>query len=531
MKNKNVKHICMVLAVMLLLALLAGCGMQTETFVIHEDGSISYTTGFYYSEDTLTAMETTPETLFAGKTMVTREYNGKKYYAAKEDLDTYELSSGIEAINARENAYFWFEEKTVQGVDGPARFWECTFSIPSIEKAADSSDTTAQTLEGMFYAISMDFPHGLKAYPVDNYDEKTDCFYFPVQDEDQVVVISGWLDEYKPLPAVSVENAITTVKTTMDTPKAGVINSKVKFTTEVACNGKVVKDAILSSEVHWEHHTGEDKDRWMSFDCDPMMAGDAFVKGEYYLVSYTVLIDEKYDLEMLGAVLFNGSQNYNVNEYEHSITQTWTFGPVAGAVNPFKDVPSGSYYEDAVLWAFYHDPQITDGTSPTTFSPDKTCTRGQVVTFLWRVAGCPEPKSTKNPFTDVKSSDWFYKPVLWAVEQGITDGTSPTTFSPTNPCTNAHILTFIHRAVGTPAVSAAAVIDGVSDPIGTAANQKVIDALKKEASGMAEWCRDSFVWASFNGLLEGSYTGKYDAKAPCPRKNVVYYLYNMDFME
>ncbi|MBQ6261636.1 MAG: InlB B-repeat-containing protein, partial [Firmicutes bacterium] len=113
---------------------------------------------------------------------------------------------------------------------------------------------------------------------------------------------------------------------------------------------------------------------------------------------------------------------------------------------PFTDVYKSDYYYDAVVWAFNAEPQVTDGTSPTTFSPKNTCTRGQVVTFLWRVMGCPEPKTKNNPFADVKESDWFYKPVLWAVEQGITDGTSPTTFSPKTTCKNSHILTFIWRA-------------------------------------------------------------------------------------
>ncbi len=125
--------------------------------------------------------------------------------------------------------------------------------------------------------------------------------------------------------------------------------------------------------------------------------------------------------------------------------------PEAGAGSfPFSDVPADAYYHDAVAWAYGHEPQITDGTSATTFSPDKTCTRGQVVTFLWRAAGCPEPEATENPFADVSESDYFYKPVLWAVEKGITDGTTPTTFSPGSTCKNSHILTFIYRAVGEP---------------------------------------------------------------------------------
>ena len=113
--------------------------------------------------------------------------------------------------------------------------------------------------------------------------------------------------------------------------------------------------------------------------------------------------------------------------------------------NPFVDVPAGAYYYDPVLWAVNHDPQITNGTSPTTFSPDNTCTRAQVVTFLWRAMGCPEPKLTANPFVDVEAGTYFYKAVLWAVEMGITNGTSATTFSPVATCQRSQIVTFLYR--------------------------------------------------------------------------------------
>lgn len=122
---------------------------------------------------------------------------------------------------------------------------------------------------------------------------------------------------------------------------------------------------------------------------------------------------------------------------------------MAASTNPFTDVPYGTYYHDPVIWA--KDTGVTSGTSATTFSPTATCTRGQVATFLWRSQGQPEPKSTVNPFTDVKSGDYYYKPVLWAVEQGITSGTSTTTFSPNATCTSGQVVTFLYRANGSPA--------------------------------------------------------------------------------
>ena len=116
------------------------------------------------------------------------------------------------------------------------------------------------------------------------------------------------------------------------------------------------------------------------------------------------------------------------------------------SVKPFTDVPVTAYYADAVKWAV--DEDVTRGTSATTFSPAAGCTRGQVVTFLWRAAGSPEASSGYNPFSDVAPGSYCYDAVLWAVENGITDGTSPTTFSPDRVCTRAQIVTFLWRADG-----------------------------------------------------------------------------------
>ncbi len=118
----------------------------------------------------------------------------------------------------------------------------------------------------------------------------------------------------------------------------------------------------------------------------------------------------------------------------------------------FTDVADSSkYFYEPVYWAVAHKPQITSGTSATEFSPSNPCTRAQIVTFLWHAAGDPAPKTTKNPFTDVKAGSYYYNAVLWAVEQGITTGTSATTFGPGNPCTRAQSMTFLYNAKGNPA--------------------------------------------------------------------------------
>lgn len=115
----------------------------------------------------------------------------------------------------------------------------------------------------------------------------------------------------------------------------------------------------------------------------------------------------------------------------------------AGAENPFTDVSKDAYYYDAVLWAV--EQGITNGTSAITFSPDATVTRGQTAAFLWRVAKQPQVDQTANPFADVTQDAYYYNAVLWAVAKEITNGTSSTTFSPDQGCTRAQIVTFLWR--------------------------------------------------------------------------------------
>ena len=172
--------------------------------------------------------------------------------------------------------------------------------------------------------------------------------------------------------------------------------------------------------------------------------------------------------------------------------------------NPFKDVVKDQYYYEPVLWAVNHDPQITAGTSATTFSPAATCTRGQVVTFLWRAAGCPEPQSTKNPFTDVKASDYFFKAVLWAAEKGITAGTSATTFAPGAPCTRAHVVTFLWRANEKPAASGKNPFSDVKD---------------------GEYYTNAVLWAVSKNITQGTSATAFAPANPCTRGQIVTFLY------
>lgn len=175
--------------------------------------------------------------------------------------------------------------------------------------------------------------------------------------------------------------------------------------------------------------------------------------------------------------------------------------PKAEAKTDFIDVPAGSYYEDAVAWAVARN--ITSGTGKNTFSPDMTCTRGHVVTFLWRSKGEPEPTTKNNPFRDVSEKDWFYDAVLWAVENGITSGTSATTFSPNDTCTTAQILTFIYRFLENPLVNHS-------------------NSLYKTYEG--KYYAEPLAWADSLKMIDGLAPG-FNPNTDCTRASTVYYIY------
>ena len=114
-------------------------------------------------------------------------------------------------------------------------------------------------------------------------------------------------------------------------------------------------------------------------------------------------------------------------------------------MNPFVDVKPTDYFYDAVMWAVSSG--VTSGVDAAHFKPGNTCTRGQIATFLWRAAGSPKITGATNPFKDVKSTDYFYDAVLWAVGAGVTNGTSATAFSPSKTCTRGQVVTFLFRSV------------------------------------------------------------------------------------
>ena len=168
----------------------------------------------------------------------------------------------------------------------------------------------------------------------------------------------------------------------------------------------------------------------------------------------------------------------------------------------FTDVPEDAYFAAPVAWAV--DKNITSGLTANTFGPNASCTRAQAVTFLWKAAGSPAPKSTAHAFTDVKAGSWYETAVLWAVENGITSGTSASTFSPDAPCTRAQIVTFLWKAQSAPAAETANTFADVA-----------ADA----------WYFAPIQWAVKNGVTSGTSATTFSPSATCTRAQIITFLY------
>ena len=226
-------------------------------------------------------------------------------------------------------------------------------------------------------------------------------------------------------------------------------------------------------------------------------------------VTITVKPDDGYELDKLTVTDKDGNRLSLSDKGNGKYTFTMPSGKVSvdAAFSKietvsFRDVEQSDYYYDAVQWAV--EKGITEGTSANTFSPNASCTRAQMVTFLWRAAGSPAPKSTTNPFRDVRSTDYYYDAVLWAVENGITSGTGADTFAPNATVTRGQTVTFLYRAAGSPAVGGNA---GFSD---VNAN---------------DYYNSAVAWAAENNITGGTGNGKFSPKADCTRGQIVTLLY------
>ena len=222
--------------------------------------------------------------------------------------------------------------------------------------------------------------------------------------------------------------------------------------------------------------------------------------------TFTITPDKGY---AVAKVLVDGKSVGSVKSYtfknvttDHTIEVVFMKANGNPQTGVFVDVADGSYYEEAVDWAVENG--ITTGTGNNYFTPDGICTRAQAVTFLWRVAGSPTPKTEAMPFEDVLNGSYYYEAVLWAVENGITVGTSATTFSPELTCSRAHIVTFLWRAANSPSAKTANPFTDV------AADAYYIDAV---------------LWAVKLKITVGTTLSTFSPDEGCTRAQIVTFLY------
>ena len=289
---------------------------------------------------------------------------------------------------------------------------------------------------------------------------------------------------------------------------ASVEGTVVKFTGEWTFTETPVRPGRPSSSE------SSDRDHDYSVSAPGHITGGALsttpsaaVKGS--TVTITAKPDNGYRLDKLTVIDQSGNRlslsdqgngKYTFIMPAGKVSVEPVFAPIK-AQPEFKDVEKDSYYHDAVHWAL--EKGITEGTSTDTFSPGASCTRAQMVTFLWRAAGSPGPKSAANPFKDINESDYYYSAILWAIENGITSGTGAGTFSPTATVTRGQTVTFLHRAAGSPLAGSSGFND-VSD---------------------GAYYAKAVAWAAENGITSGTGSNKFAPNADCTRSQIVTLLY------
>ena len=227
-------------------------------------------------------------------------------------------------------------------------------------------------------------------------------------------------------------------------------------------------------------------------------------------VTVTVKPDSGYVLETLTVTDKNGNELTLKDKGNGKYTFTMPAGKVEvkatfmednSMLNFFYDVPNNAYFYEAVKWAVKNG--ITTGVGNNLFAPEQPCTRAQIVTFLWRAAGSPEPKGAASGMTDVVSGSYYEKAVAWAIENGITTGTTTSMFSPDATCTRAQAVTFLARALKAKAASAAEFSDVPTD----------------------SYFADAVAWAAANGVTEGIGGGLFGSDNDCTRGQIVTFLY------
>ena len=304
---------------------------------------------------------------------------------------------------------------------------------------------------------------------------------------------------------VDLEAGTYTVEVNAD--NCEVFNSNITITADTATHTQTITMTYRSSG-------GDDSDPTYAIEVGEDIRNGTVTANRRYAergdtVTITVKPDDGFKLDDLTVTDKNGNElkltdkgngKYTFKMPAGKVTVSATFAPEKTAADYFADVPANSYYADAVLWAAKNG--ITGGIGNGLFGPNQPCTRAQIVTFLWRAAGSPEPKSMSS-FSDVSADSYYAKAVAWAVENGITTGTGDGKFSPDATCTRAQSVTFLFRAIG-----------------------KLVDSKAEFSDVLTDsYYANAVAWAVENGVTNGIGDGLFGPDNSCTRAQIVTFLF------
>lgn len=287
-----------------------------------------------------------------------------------------------------------------------------------------------------------------------------------------------------------------------------VFNSNITITADTATHTQTITMTYRKSS------SGDDSDPTYAIEVGEDIRNGTVTANRRYAergdtVTITVKPDDGFKLDDLTVTDKNGNElkltdkgngKYTFKMPAGKVTVSATFAPEKTAADYFADVPANSYYADAVLWAAKNG--ITGGIGNGLFGPNQPCTRAQIVTFLWRAAGSPEPKAMSS-FADVSTDAYYAKAVAWAVENGITTGTGDGKFSPDATCTRAQSVTFLFRAIG-----------------------KLVDSKAEFSDVLTDsYYANAVAWAVENGVTNGIGNGLFGPDNSCTRAQIVTFLF------
>ncbi len=460
-------------------------------------------TGVTMSSDYASLTGSTVSFIKAGNGTVNLVYDGQTFFTTDVAVDTKKLSEKDVTITGINSAYpsdddaaaakanisvIYGDKKLVEGTDYTVKQESNKFVINFIGNYTGSAEksytveagtivVTAKDYTGIYdgeaHSIIVNAPEGATVeygtektnYSTTNVKEKnagTYVVYWKVSKEGGQIVTGSAL--------ISIVKAPLTIKADNQYMYIGGTKPTFTYTATGLVKGETLTHVDLTCEADGKT-TGK-------FDIVPSGA----VASDNYKITYV-----------------NGTLTVSRRHSSPSST-TPEPEPTPDNSTSFVDVPANAYFADAVKWAV--DKGITNGLSDTTFGPYESCTRAQIVTFLWRAAGSPEPK-TASSFTDVSASAYYAKAVAWAIENGITNGMTETTFAPNATCTRGQSVTFLYRALGKKVESSANFTDVKSDA----------------------FYADAVNWAVASDVTNGTSNTTFSPNADCTRAEIVTFLY------